>query len=71
MEAPLSANYPTEPLSPNAARFARHIVSHPERFLHLPAQAREALYARQWQVLHHARRQPSFRLITGGEGGAA
>lgn len=59
------------PLSPIAARCARHIVTHPERYLHLPAQARADMYARCWKTLHRSRTSPTLHLITTHEGGAA
>jgi hypothetical protein len=60
-----------EPLSPVAARCARHIVTRPERYLHLPATARAKLYARAWSILRRARFTPTLRLISSHDGGAA
>lgn len=69
----MQANLSTAPCSPLSARVARHIVTHAERYQHLPQQAQAALFARCLRMLrqHKFAAQHPLRLITNGEGGAA
>jgi len=53
-----------QPPSDMAVRIARHIVTHPERYQHIPAPDREAMLRRSWAALltaaaarRHAERQ--------------
>ena len=71
----MPANTSTAPCPPLSARMARHIVTHADRYQHLPPQARTALFGRAWGALRlhkaSATARSRFQLITTHEGGAA